>query len=82
MRHKSGIHLVPVYRVPECIDKRFPVIFIVRIVRMLPGIDRRLDPVSRYNVDIVLLKLHDEQPPGIHTIRQKVKGDVMRLFRS
>jgi len=70
MRHKPGIHFVPVYKIPECIDKLCPVILIVKIVRMLPDIDGHQDPVSWYHVDIVLLKLHDKEPPGIHAIRE------------
>jgi len=68
MRHKPGIHFVPVHKTPECIDKLRPVILVIKIVSVLPDIECHKDPVSRYHVDIVLLKLHDDEPPGIHAI--------------
>jgi hypothetical protein len=33
---------------------------------MLPDIDGHQDPVSRYHVVIMLLKLHDEELPVSH----------------
>jgi hypothetical protein len=59
-----------VYQIPERFDKRCPVILVIEIICMLPDIESHQDPVSRNHIDIVLLKLHDEQPPRIHTIRQ------------
>ena len=59
------IHIIPVDYVPEGIHELGPLVLIIHVVGVLPDVQDYDDLEGRVDVNVVLLYLHDDGPPGL-----------------